>query len=336
MSMMQMMVNAQPKGMGKGMKGCGKGDKLKPGDWRCEACGDHQFAKNSECRKCGQPRSGDSLGMKPGDWHCPSCQDLQFARNTECRKCGTPNPDPAGSQAAMEAAKEAGYGGAMEKPGDWYCPNCADLQFARNQQCRKCGTANPDPEGSAALSQTRPNNVHEKPGDWYCPSCGDLQFAKNQQCRRCGTSNPDPNQTWKLSQAHSGGNNVLEKPGDWYCPNCGDLQFAKNALCRKCGTKNPDPEQSMALAQANGAKGSSKGGQMKPGDWHCSGCGDLQFAKNTQCRKCGTPNYAMMLQNMVAMQGAVQGAAGAQNNLSQMLAMMASQGQSGAGRFSPY
>jgi predicted RNA-binding Zn-ribbon protein involved in translation (DUF1610 family) len=287
MSMMQMMVNAQPKGMGKGMKGCGKGDKLKPGDWRCEACGDHQFAKNSECRKCGQPRSGDSLGMKPGDWHCPTCQDLQFARNTECRKCGTPNPDPAGSQAAMEAGKEAGYGGAMEKPGDWYCPNCGDLQFARNQQCRKCGTANPDPEGSAALSQTRPNNVNEKPGDWYCPSCGDLQFAKNQQCR-------------------------------------------------KCGTKNPDPEQSMALAQANGAKGSSKGGQMKPGDWHCSGCGDLQFAKNTQCRKCGTPNYAMMLQNVVAMQGAVQGAAGAQANLSQMLAMMASQGQSGAGRFSPY
>lgn len=27
-----------------------------------------------------------------GDWYCPGCGDHQFARNTECRKCGAPNP----------------------------------------------------------------------------------------------------------------------------------------------------------------------------------------------------------------------------------------------------
>eukprot|EP00746_Dinoflagellata_sp_MGD_P084887 gnl/MRDRNA2_/MRDRNA2_33654_c0_seq1.p1 gnl/MRDRNA2_/MRDRNA2_33654_c0~~gnl/MRDRNA2_/MRDRNA2_33654_c0_seq1.p1 ORF type:complete len:309 (+),score=51.07 gnl/MRDRNA2_/MRDRNA2_33654_c0_seq1:95-1021(+) len=29
------------------------------------------------------------------------------------------------------------------RPGDWYCPNCNDLQFARNDKCRRCGEAKP-------------------------------------------------------------------------------------------------------------------------------------------------------------------------------------------------
>merc|ERR1740130_2586574 len=47
-----------------------------------------------------------------------------------------------------------GMGGGMKggggnqqnmKPGDWFCPNCNDLQFAKNNVCRKCGTPNPNP-----------------------------------------------------------------------------------------------------------------------------------------------------------------------------------------------
>lgn len=38
-------------------------------------------------------------GMKPGDWSCPGCRDHQFARNLHCRKCGTPNPNLAGGLA---------------------------------------------------------------------------------------------------------------------------------------------------------------------------------------------------------------------------------------------
>jgi len=241
------------KGKGKGMTGK-MGGQMKPGDWRCPGCGDHQFAKNSECRKCGTPKPSQSFGMKAGDWNCPNCQDLQFAKNNECRKCGTANPDPEGTKAALEAGLAAGFGGIMEKPGDWYCPGCADLQFARNQECRKCGTANPDPEASAQAASSAGNGVSEKPGDWYCPGCNDLQFARNQQCRKCGTPNPDPTQT-------------------------------------------------MAIAMANGASGGGKGKDMKPGDWHCSSCGDLQFAKNTSCRKCGSPNFAAMMMGMIGMDG---------------------------------
>merc|ERR1712187_1017688 len=32
------------------------------------------------------------------------------------------------------------------------------------------------------------------------------------------------------------------------------------------------------------------GQEPQNGDWFCPGCSDLQFRRNTQCRKCGTPN----------------------------------------------
>merc|ERR1719482_1696587 len=32
-----------------------------------------------------------------------------------------------------------------------------------------------------------------------------------------------------------------------------------------------------------------KVGSVKPGDWICSACGDLQFAKNDSCRQCSAP-----------------------------------------------
>merc|ERR1719486_1425170 len=45
-----------------------------------------------------------------------------------------------------------GWGKAPEElpdgflEGDWMCPGCGDHQFAKNQQCRKCGAPRPKPE----------------------------------------------------------------------------------------------------------------------------------------------------------------------------------------------
>ena len=38
------------------------------------------------------PAGGDSRNdnMRPGDWSCPDCNQHNFARNTECYKCGAP------------------------------------------------------------------------------------------------------------------------------------------------------------------------------------------------------------------------------------------------------
>merc|ERR1719492_434581 len=58
------------KGLGKGCMGGMKGAAVgfKDGDWNCPACGDHQFAKNSVCRKCSQPRPVDNAAQGGQQW----------------------------------------------------------------------------------------------------------------------------------------------------------------------------------------------------------------------------------------------------------------------------
>jgi predicted RNA-binding Zn-ribbon protein involved in translation (DUF1610 family) len=104
---------------GKGMmqaKGYGgvmpMGANVKPGDWQCPKCGDHQFAKNTQCRQCSESKPVDSLqgnmlamamgNVWLGDWECPKCKDHQFAKNEKCRKCGSSKPGLAESKQVTE------------------------------------------------------------------------------------------------------------------------------------------------------------------------------------------------------------------------------------------
>merc|ERR1740138_853124 len=98
---------------------------VEQGDWFCASCGDHQFARNIACRKCGASRpetdedatggfnttalsapsfggggGGGAQAAMPGDWNCPACGDHQFARNAVCRKCGSPKDGAGGAGAA--------------------------------------------------------------------------------------------------------------------------------------------------------------------------------------------------------------------------------------------
>eukprot|EP00747_Dinoflagellata_sp_TGD_P222709 gnl/TRDRNA2_/TRDRNA2_94402_c0_seq1.p1 gnl/TRDRNA2_/TRDRNA2_94402_c0~~gnl/TRDRNA2_/TRDRNA2_94402_c0_seq1.p1 ORF type:complete len:215 (-),score=33.28 gnl/TRDRNA2_/TRDRNA2_94402_c0_seq1:237-881(-) len=73
-----------------------RGQHIKKGDWFCPSCGDLQFMKNAECRKCGAAKPEGEAAVQallPGDWVCTGCGDLVFAKNTECRMCKTPKPD---------------------------------------------------------------------------------------------------------------------------------------------------------------------------------------------------------------------------------------------------
>lgn len=86
---------------------------------------------------------------RPGDWDCPKCDDLQFARNTECRKCGEPKPRDGGGRDRYDDRRSdryddrrsdrdrdrGGYGGGRggddrELCGDYKRGNC------HRDQCR--------------------------------------------------------------------------------------------------------------------------------------------------------------------------------------------------------
>lgn len=346
---------------GQTFSGAMPGDQsFKDGDWNCPSCGDHQFARNVLCRRCGTARPGGEAGapepagdvllqvgapleFKNGDWNCSKCGDHQFARNAACRRCGNPRDVAAPAHLPPREAATEDF-----KEGDWICAECGDHQFARNAVCRRCHAARPI---------TSSNHQTPKPGDWICPnpSCGDLQFERNESCRKCGTLKPRtagggigrvPAATFEERPSRRPMPTPVAvqtpivpllqpaqmmapgpyKEGDWICPNCGDHQFERNTACRRCQTVKPAfPARPMppmlspyipmptpmtipraaanpvlAVAphagggvlgrweQKGGPGGRDHGNDFKPGDWNCPSCGDHQFGRNDACRRCGT------------------------------------------------
>jgi len=74
-----------------GGKACGK--QLRPGDWVCPGCQNHNYASRTECNKCGQPKAQQvPPNFRPGDWLCPSCGNHNFASKAACNKCQEPKP----------------------------------------------------------------------------------------------------------------------------------------------------------------------------------------------------------------------------------------------------
>ncbi len=108
--------------------------------------------------------------MRPGDWMCPGCGEHKYARKTECI-CGAKRPvavQPvtpvrlAGAPATTQPVTASRQQGAL-KPGDWNCPACGDHQFARNAKCRQCGAAKPAAVADATVIDPPPKGA----GAWY-------------------------------------------------------------------------------------------------------------------------------------------------------------------------
>lgn len=250
----------------------------------------------------GKGKGGGSAPMMEGDWICGSCGDHQFARNLACRKCGAPREEGQEPESAvipvparLKQAMETGSSNAPVEQGDWFCSSCGDHQFARNVACRKCGAPRPDDAGDPPEGFGGGGAQQEMPGDWNCPACGDHQFARNSVCRKCGSPKGGAGAGGGLMAAlmaamggggfggkgafggkAMGGKGTMVE-GDWICPSCGDHQFARNMACRKCGAEK---DEGAVLQQPTNSR-------LKPGDWICPGCGDHQFQRNMQCRKCG-------------------------------------------------
>lgn len=125
------------------------------------------------------------------------------------------------------------------KPGDWYCPHCRDVKFARKGQC-ECGTMKP------IVCALGPGVL--KRGDWICPcSPSRCVFARRDTCDRCGKARVDAEgeilaaSTVACSgdgDAHRGMVMMNSRPGDWYCTQCKEIKWASKRQCR-CGEMRP-------------------------------------------------------------------------------------------------
>jgi len=149
------------------------------GDWRCSACGCHNFARRMECFDCKAPREDDGGGGqqqpvhqprggyqrrggygggggrgggRPGDWWCQSCNIMNFSWRAECFKCKEPKSGVSngggGHQGHRRGGMGGGGGGPSQRPGDWFCPKpeCAAMNFGWRLQCFKCSEPKPQEE----------------------------------------------------------------------------------------------------------------------------------------------------------------------------------------------
>ncbi|TVU45411.1 hypothetical protein EJB05_04898, partial [Eragrostis curvula] len=106
------------------------------------------------------------------------------------------------------------------KQGDWSCPKCNFLNFAKNIKCLRCDGEFQD---RYRLLHEDQEHLPLKKGDWICKKCNFLNFAKNTRCLQC----------------HEKPTNRFLNPGEWECVSCNYLNFKRNGFCLKCGWKRP-------------------------------------------------------------------------------------------------
>lgn len=127
-----------------------------------------------------------------------------------------------GTQLHTKSRESAGKGRETAvtemKKGDWLCPNCNFLNFARNRQCLECKEVGP--------KKIQADTTEMKMGDWICPGCNFMNFSRNKMCFKCEGHRPKR----QLN------------PGEWECPSCDFVNFRRNQECKKCSHDRPEDD----------------------------------------------------------------------------------------------
>lgn len=126
-------------------------------------------------------------------------------------------------------------------------------------------------------------------GDWTCAACNNHNYASRAVCNRCGSPN-----VAKIMPTKVGGD---MREGDWMCGQCGNHNYASRQACNRCEAPKPSKLLAYGAAKMMQEKHnrlspylapamSGKGG-MRPGDWMCPSCSNINYAMRTACNRCG-------------------------------------------------
>jgi len=164
-------------------------------------------------RKFGGDRGSN---MKPGDWSCPKCKNHNYANKKVCNRTGCEEPKPRGGggrgrdSRGYQSNNSGGFNNSNMKPGDWSCPKCKNHNFSNKKVCNRTGCEEPKPRGGGGRGRDSRgyqssnsggfNDSNMKPGDWNCPKCKNHNYAKRTVCNRCDTRKPVEGKGFRKTQ----------------------------------------------------------------------------------------------------------------------------------------
>ncbi|KAJ7977968.1 Zinc finger protein VAR3, chloroplastic [Quillaja saponaria] len=85
-------------------------------------------------------------------------------------------PPPKVKQPPPPPKKRVGRDDVEMKKGDWLCPKCDFMNFAKNTVCLQCDAKRPKRQ--------------LLPGEWECPECNFLNYRRNMACFHCDCKRP--------------------------------------------------------------------------------------------------------------------------------------------------
>ena len=149
---------------------CNRCEAPRPSSGRSSARRDERYGGRDDRRGRDGGRDSNRSSNRDGgadnsnDWECPKCQNNNFSFRAECNRCGlereggAPRPGRQGND--RRGGRDGGYqdrrdggrdrfsrsdnrrgGNENRMDGDWECPKCHNNNFARRNECNRCGLA---------------------------------------------------------------------------------------------------------------------------------------------------------------------------------------------------